>query len=245
MDLTKGFALEGVLATVTVGNAPFDIAYNPGNGNMYVANLKSGTVSVIDQNNDVVDTVMVGDFPNAIAYNPGNGNMYVANYGSTTVSVIGATSLPISNAGPNQTPYSGDTVHLDGSGSSDPSGSILTYQWTQTQGPEVFLDDSTAVNPMFTAPNVLLQSSLVFELVVTNEQGIASQPDSVTITVNPSNEPPSFEEILGSGNNINIQVQENSRNNVGSQSGGDNGNMYSDSPIHQRQSTNQDSSVTG
>ena len=39
---------------------------------MYVANLGSGTVSVIDQNNDVVDTVTVGDFPRAIAYNPSN-----------------------------------------------------------------------------------------------------------------------------------------------------------------------------
>ena len=44
---------------------------------MYVVNLGSDTVSVIDQNNDVVDTVTVGDFPRGIAYNPGNEHLYV------------------------------------------------------------------------------------------------------------------------------------------------------------------------
>ncbi|WP_458720649.1 hypothetical protein [Candidatus Nitrosocosmicus sp. R] len=79
----------------------------------------------------------------------------------------------------------------------------------------------------------------MFELVVTNKAGIQSEPDSVTITV-VSN----FEGIVGSGNNVNIQVQENSENNVDGQSGYANeGNMYSDSPLHQRQSTNQNSSV--
>ena len=36
------------------------LAYNPGNGNMYVVNQESDTVSVIYQNSEVVDTVMVG-----------------------------------------------------------------------------------------------------------------------------------------------------------------------------------------
>ncbi len=53
--------------------------------------------------------------------------------------------------------------------------------------------------------------------------------------------PPPFEGIIGSGNNINIQVQKNTGDNVGGQS--DDGNMYSDSPIFQGQSTSQDSSV--
>ena len=71
---------------------------------------------------------------------------------------------------------------------------------------------------------------------MTNEQGLVSKPDSVTITVGSN-----FEGIIDSGNNINIQVQENSGNNVG-----DNlvvETMYSDSPIFQEQSTEQDSQV--
>ena len=56
-----------------------------------------------------------------------------------------------------------------------------------------------------------------------------------------SNPTPPFEGILGSGNNLNIQVQKNSGNNVGAQSGF--GGTYSDSPILQDQSTKQDSHV--
>jgi hypothetical protein len=45
--------------------------------------------------------------------------------------------------------------------------------------------------------------------------------------------------MLGSGKNINVRLQENSGNIAGGQSGA--GNMYSDSPIFQGQSTEQDS----
>ena len=71
---------------------------------------------------------------------------------------------------------------------------------------------------------------------MTNKQGLVSKPDSVTITVGSN-----FEGIIDSGNNINIQVQENSGNNVGAQSGF--GEKYSDSPIFQEQSKEQDSQV--
>ena len=70
---------------------------------------------------------------------------------------------------------------------------------------------------------------------------MTSEPDSVSITVNAENETPSFEGILGSGKNIYVQVQENSGNIAGGKSGA--GNMYSDSPIFQGQSTEQDSQV--
>lgn len=141
---------------------------------------------------------------------------------------------------------SGNEVQLDGSGSSDPSGGSLTYQWVQTSGPSVILNNPTSVNPTFTAPNTEVRETIVFDLVVINENGIDSEPDSVTITVNSSDSPtppPPFEGILGSGNNINIQVQQNSGNNAVGQAGSGNGQMYSDSPIFQGQSTEQDSSV--
>ena len=70
---------------------------------------------------------------------------------------------------------------LDGSGSTGPSGSTLTYQWTQTGGAaQVTLSSSTAVKPTFTAPASL--DGLTFQLVVSNGQA-SSNPATVAITV--------------------------------------------------------------
>ena len=141
-DLTKGFAQEGVVDTITVGDGPSKMAYNPGNGYLYVINSDSNSVSVIDQNNDVVNTIPVD--ANAIAYHPGNGNIYVSNGVSDTVSIIGSI-IPLANAGPDQTVDSGSTVQLAGNDSSDPRNETLTYQWTQIAGPEVTISAPTSV----------------------------------------------------------------------------------------------------
>jgi hypothetical protein len=70
---------------------------------------------------------------------------------------------------------------------------------------------------------------------------LTSEPDTVSITVNAENETPSFDGILGSGKNIDVQVQENSGNIADGQS--DAGNLYSDSPIFQGKSTEQEGQV--
>jgi subtilisin family serine protease len=98
-------------------------------------------------------------------------------------------SPPTANAGPDQTVDAGSTVRLDGSGSTDPNGSPLTYSWTQTSGPSVTLSSSTSSNPSFTAPQPSATTNLVFKLEVTNNDGVKSDPDSVTITVNAANNP--------------------------------------------------------
>ncbi|MBI4744614.1 MAG: IPT/TIG domain-containing protein, partial [Actinobacteria bacterium] len=50
-------------------------------------------------------------------------------------------SPPIANAGPNQTVNEGTAVNLNGAGSSDPDGDTLSYNWTQTAGPAVTLNN--------------------------------------------------------------------------------------------------------
>ena len=81
---------DSVIATIPVGDLPVLIAFNPDNGDMYVANHDSDTVSVIDgQTNTVIGSpIPVGDDPFEIAFNPDNGDMYVTNHNSDTVSVI-------------------------------------------------------------------------------------------------------------------------------------------------------------
>ena len=101
---------------------------------------------------------------------------------------------PIADAGPNQSVKSNELIQLDGSNSSDHEGSALTYSWNQTEGPKVILNDDTSVNPMFTAPEAMTQTSITFQLTVTNEEGTTSKPDKVTITVSPISTSPPAEE---------------------------------------------------
>jgi YVTN family beta-propeller protein len=85
--------------TITVGQGPQSIAYDPSNGEIYVANFgtpppfNSGTpansVTVINGlTNNVIATIYVGLGPSGVAYNPENGHVYVANSVSNTVSII-------------------------------------------------------------------------------------------------------------------------------------------------------------
>jgi hypothetical protein len=89
---------------------------------------------------------------------------------------------PIADAGPDQTVDEELGVILDGSGSSDPDGGTITYSWTQTSGTSVILSDATDQKPTFTAPDITVTENLVFDMIVTDSQGLANI-DSVTITI--------------------------------------------------------------
>jgi YVTN family beta-propeller protein len=82
---------DSMIGAVPVGNGPMGIGYDSANGNMYVANFYSNTVSVIDHNtNNVIVTIPFASntSPTDIAFNSANGDMYVTNYNAGTVSVI-------------------------------------------------------------------------------------------------------------------------------------------------------------
>ena len=94
------WASNTVISTVDVGERPSALAFNPSNNNIYVTNLVSDDVSVIESSsNTVISTVDVGDGPSALAFNPSNNNIYVTNPVSDDVSVIETTgSKPIVDA---------------------------------------------------------------------------------------------------------------------------------------------------
>lgn len=94
-------------------------------------------------------------------------------------------AAPTANAGANQTVGAATLVTLNGSASSDPDGSIVTYAWTQTAGPAVTLLTASDAMPTFVAPLVGSTTTLTFSLLVTDNQGAASDAAPVNVTVNP------------------------------------------------------------
>jgi hypothetical protein len=89
---------------------------------------------------------------------------------------------PTANAGADQNIGAGSLVTLSGSGS-DTDGTIASYAWTQTAGTAVTLSSNSVASPTFTAPSAGSQQVLTFELVVTDDAGLASTADSVSVTV--------------------------------------------------------------
>jgi hypothetical protein len=94
------------------------------------------------------------------------------------LSVQYAEGSLVADAGDDQTVDEGTTVGLDASGS---AGDGPSYSWTQTAGPSVTLSDASAAQPTFTAPDVDGETTLTFEVEVSD--GSATDTDTVNVTV--------------------------------------------------------------
>ena len=99
---------------------------------------------------------------------------------------------PIADSGESKTYYKNGLVTLDGTASYDPEEQNLTYLWTAPEG--IVLSDNTSSMPQFTAPDVLLDTDYVIELIV-NDGDFNSDPDFVTISVVVVNTEPIIESI--------------------------------------------------
>ena len=96
-------------------------------------------------------------------------------------------SMPVADAGVNQTVSEGATVQLNGSNSSDPDGSVVSYVWTAPVG--ITLDNATIADPPFIAPAVTSDTDYMFMLTVMDDDG-ATTTTEVFVTVRGSAPPP-------------------------------------------------------
>ncbi len=174
-DQTVTLAAGQTNINVTLnGSGSFDqdgtiVTYN-WTGNPNPANTVSPTVNLT-----------AGSYTFNLVVTDNNGASSAADTVNVTVNpaVPPSNQSPTANAGPDQTVTlaAGQTninVTLNGSGSSDPDGTIATYNWTGTPDP------ANTVSP--SVP--LAVGNHIFTLVVTDNNGATSTPDTVVITVN-------------------------------------------------------------
>ena len=110
------------------------------------------------------------------AYDGYHGQIYFAE-------ALPVNQRPVANASQDQTAHPGDEVTLDGSGSSDPDEHYpLTYAWEIVEKPDgsaADLSDPTSVSPSFTVDEI---GDYRVRLVVTDDEGLASDPDEVLVS---------------------------------------------------------------
>ena len=103
-----------------------------------------------------------------------------------------ANSPPEVNAGNDQQEAEGSTVSLDATVTDDDTGDTLTYTWTHNSTLSISLDDSSAVDTTFTAPNVA--ENTVVEFTLTVYDGTATVSDKILVTITDSaNSPPAVD----------------------------------------------------
>lgn len=100
---------------------------------------------------------------------------------NTTQALPRINVAPVANTGTVQNVYTGTVVTLDGSGSSDANGDLLTYSWAFTSKPigsSATLSSATTVKPTFTAD---VAGTYVFNLVVNDGKVNSSTASSVYV----------------------------------------------------------------
>lgn len=97
------------------------------------------------------------------------------------VTVSTVNSPPVANAGSDRSAVVGEAVALDGTGSADVDGDVITFRWALTSlpaGSAAALSDPAAVMPSFVVDR---PGTYVAQLIV-NDGTVDSAPDTVTIS---------------------------------------------------------------
>jgi hypothetical protein len=131
-------------------------------------------------NNTLLDNdTQIGPVPPSILEIESNQNS------NEFLSISNETRL-IADAGNDRTVSEGTSVVLNGSNSKSNQSVILSYVWKQIPNPYITIGGANSMIWSFIAPNVSTDTTLTFELVVTDDRGITST-DEVNIIVRDGN----------------------------------------------------------
>jgi len=150
----------------------------------------SGLPTIADSISDLGSVNAMGSFTASVRNLTANTKYYVrayctniagTSYGNeVSFTTLKTETIPIANAGTDQTVNEGTIVTLDGSTSSDIDGDSISFKWTAPDG--ITLSSDTVSMPTFTAPEVTKDTEYTFFLVV-NDGKIDSPEDQVVITI--------------------------------------------------------------
>jgi Ca2+-binding RTX toxin-like protein len=101
-------------------------------------------------------------------------------FGSVCVYTFAPNQPPVAAAGVDVMVDEGGSVVLDGSGSFDPDGEVVSYSWDPDPDTFWFLNDAAAEQPLFTGVD---DGVVTMSLVVTDDDGAQSEPDTADVTV--------------------------------------------------------------
>jgi len=174
-----------------------------------ISGPSSGTISTPSGATTTVNNLTEGTYQFQLTITDNNGKTASA---AVSIVVKPAPLPPVANAGNPQTiTLPANSVTLNGSASTAPSGTISSYQWTKSSGPSsgTITSNTSAV----TTVSGLTEGVYVFQLKVTDNNG-ATSTASVSITVNAAPKPP----VAAAGNDQTIQLPVNSVSLDGSKS---------------------------
>ena len=145
----------GVDSAYTVLPYPFPLTANGGNAHGFVGVERETIATTVDWLEDRVPEATETTPDIRLPTDDGTGNFEPLAYEGTALTM----------------PSSQPELMLDGTGSQDIDGEIVSYSWVQLGGPPVVLDDPTSPTPMFANPGPT--DELLFELTVTDDDGAA------------------------------------------------------------------------
>ncbi len=173
---------QTILVSQTValdGSASSDVDGDPLSFFWSITSKPQGSTAALDDPTAAQPSFAVDLFGNYVVQLIVNDGQVDSDPDTVTISTL--NSKPVADAGPDQNVSAGDTVTLDGSGSSDVDLDSLTYSWSITSKPtgsSAALSDTTAVSPTFTAD---LAGDYVIQLILNDGQQ-DSDPDTLTVT---------------------------------------------------------------